>query len=215
MREIYRQELSHLGNDLESLAKLVAKALDRARLALAEQDLELAEETIDADDRIDDLAMDIEGATMHLLALQAPVATDLRLITGTMRLAQNLERMGDMAMHVAQVARAAYPEPATPSQIQEILIQMAKRTLDMTLDLGTVIKSSDAELAQKIIDTDDEIDELHRKARRLIRDPEVELTRDQIINGTLLSRFLERTGDHASKAASRIIFMIRGEYVPH
>lgn len=211
MREMYKQDLDHLGSDIERMAKYVARATNRARTTLANGDLILAEQTIDADDRIDDLADMVEATTLSMLALQAPVASDLRLITGAMKVSQTLERMGDLATHIAQIARNAYPEPPTPDPVQKLLLQMADMVCESVGKLEELIKKQNLDLASEIIDGDDEIDEMHVRIRRLVRDPELEISREQIVNATLLSRFLERLGDHTSKAAGRILYIVRGD----
>ncbi|OKL48636.1 phosphate signaling complex protein PhoU [Boudabousia marimammalium] len=215
MRDAYKQDLDHLRDNLDRMIRYVSRATKRARSAMKETDLMLAEQTIDADDRIDDLADMVESTTLSMLALQAPVASDLRLITGAMKFSQALERMGDLATHVAQVARSSYPEPPTPEPIQSVLNEMADKVCDSVELLEKLLNEQDMSLVAAIIDGDDEIDEYNQRVRRLVADPEVEMTRQQIVNATLLARFLERLGDHAAKAAGRMLYIVRGDLITH
>ncbi|AOZ73291.1 phosphate transport system regulatory protein PhoU [Boudabousia tangfeifanii] len=215
MREIYKQDLEHLGEDLERMARQVARATDRARVCLRDNDLVLAEQTIDADDRIDELADEIEANCLSMLALQGPVASDLRLIIGALKLSDTLERIGDFARHVASMARNSYPQPAAPEPIQTTLNQMADVCASSTALLVELITDHDLELADKIIAGDDLIDDYHLQVRRQVQDPANDLDRSQIVNATLMSRFWERLGDHTLKAANRVVFIIRGERALH
>ncbi|MBV7363341.1 phosphate signaling complex protein PhoU [Actinomycetaceae bacterium TAE3-ERU4] len=210
MRELYRLELNHLGEDLERMARYVARTINSAADALRTGDLALIDQAIDADERIDDLADQIEASTMSLLARQAPVAFDLRMVIGAMKLAQTFERMGDLARHICHIAKSLSPEQMNNEQLSSLLLEMATQVSHTSHAMADLVANEDSDLATRIIDADDKIDELHLQVRKLVRDESVPLTRQQVISATLLSRFLERLGDHATKAAWRILFIRRG-----
>ena len=127
MREMYTQELTQLGNHMARMAHQVARAINRASRALEEGDVALAEQTIDADERIDALAYTVDETCTDLLALQAPVAGDLRLIVTGLRMAQTLERMGDLARNIAAVARNSSSTNNLPDEIADVLRRMGER----------------------------------------------------------------------------------------
>ena len=125
MRAIFNQELKQLGSDLESMANQVATAIERAAESLRQGDIVIAEQVIDADERINDLQRDIDDLCVMLLARQQPVAGDLRNVISALRMAQTLERQGDLARHVAAIARGRYPEPPVPEPVLGLILQMA------------------------------------------------------------------------------------------
>ena len=114
MRDAYHEELEALTDQLVEMTRLVGSAINRATTALLDADLTLAESVIAADDAVDALRDELERRAFDLLARQQPVASDLRIIVTTLRMSADLERMGDLARHVARVARRRYPEPAVP-----------------------------------------------------------------------------------------------------
>ena len=117
MRDIFNQELRQLGSDLSSMASQVATAIERAAESLRNGDIIVAEQVIDADERINDLQRDIDDMCVMLLARQQPVAGDLRNVISALRMAQTLERQGDLARHVATIARGRYPEAPVPEPV--------------------------------------------------------------------------------------------------
>ena len=125
MRAIFNQELKQLGSDLESMANQVATAIERAAESLRQGDIVIAEQVIDADERINDLQRDIDDLCVMLLARQQPVAGDLRNVLSALRMAQTLERQGDLARHVAAIARGRYPEPPLPEPVLGLILEMA------------------------------------------------------------------------------------------
>ena len=147
---------------------------------------------------------------MKLLAKQNPVATDLRVVVSTMRLATTFERMGDLAKHVAETARRAYPASALPEGAKETFQRM-QDFLDETSDaVVSMLADRDAKTAERIIANDDKLDALHHKTFEFALDESEDITRQQLIDVVLLGRFLERLGDHAVSAARRVVFIVSG-----
>ena len=123
--QIFNQELKQLGSDLQSMAAQVATAIERASESLRNGDLIVAEQVIDADERINDLQRDIDDMCVMLLARQQPVADNLRTVISALRMAQTLERQGDLARHLATIARGRYPEPPVPEPVLGLILRMA------------------------------------------------------------------------------------------
>lgn len=200
-----------IGDDLLDLGRRVAVAVDKAGRALTEADVQLAQEVIDGDHAIDDIEERIETACVSVLALQQPVATDLRMVVSAMRISATLERMGDLARHVAFAARSAYPTPASSGEMMETLAAMAEAARHLTSLLVTVMEEHDLQLVAEINEKDDRLDALLRRSFELLTQQKVELTRQEVIDAVLLSRFLERLGDHCVAASRRIAYLVTGD----
>lgn len=210
MRELYRQDLAQLGEELEHMSRNVTRVIERATKALGEGDLTIAEQTIDADERLDDAARNIDEMCVSLLALQAPVASDLRLILAGLRLSQTMERQGDLARHIALIARATYPNHSICELAAPQINKMGEAAVNMARMTQELVASQDLSLAARVQDEDDVLDDLQVEVRRLIADESNDFTRTQIIDLTLAARFLERFGDHAVSVARRVGYIVEG-----
>ena len=210
VREIFRQEMQALSETLVIEAKEAARAIDRAAKSLKDANLALAEQVIDSDHSIDLLERNVDEMGISLLARQAPVASDLRTVVSALRLSATLERMGDLARHVAYVARGRYPETASTGKVYDLLVEMAEAAAKVGENVANLVETHDMELAKLIEADDDVLDELHRKSFDFVLDPEVDLTRQQIVDTVLLGRYLERFGDHGVSVARRMRFLVTG-----
>ncbi len=213
MRELYRQDLAQLGIELERMSHNVSRAIERAVKALREGDLAMAEQTIDADERLDDAARNIDEMCVALLALQNPVASDLRLILGALRLSQTMERQGDLARHIALIARSTYPAHSISESAAPLIGRMGDAAVEMGRLEEQLVASQDLDLANKIADKDDVLDDLQTHVRRLVLDDTQDFTHAQIIDLTLAARFLERLGDHTVSVARRVTYIVEGASV--
>ena len=163
MRVIFNEELKQVADDLDRMAQNVRKAIKGAGEALLNQDVEAAQTVIDGDIEIDALESSVIDQCVKLLAKQNPVATDLRVVVSTMRLASTFERMGDLARHVAEAARRTYPAAAIPESAQPVFAEMID-FLDNTADqLVAMLFDRDAKTAEAIILADDKLDNLHHQ----------------------------------------------------
>lgn len=210
MRDIFNQELRQLGSDLESMARQVATAIERASESLRNGDIIVAEQVIDADERINDLQRDIDDLCVMLLARQQPVAGDLRAVISALRMAQTLERQGDLARHLATIARGRYPEPPVPEPVMGLILQMADAAVRAGQNTSRLVATRDLELAALIEAQDAELDALHRRSFTMILDPANDLTRQQVVDAVLMGRFLERFGDHSTSVARRVSYLVLG-----
>jgi phosphate transport system protein len=210
MRDLYHDELDQIGNSLVAMTHLAGTAMQRATEALLTGDLSGAERVVSDDNAIDALRADLEARTFLLLSLQQPVATDLRVLVTTLHLVADLERMGDLALHVAKVARMRHPDIAVPLELRDVISQMGAVALSLVDKVAEVIKGRDVQLAQAIEVEDDSMDALHRKLfTQLLADTWSHGT-EAAIDMTLLGRYYERYADHAVGVARRIVFIATG-----
>lgn len=210
MRVIFNEELGLVADDLDRMAMSVRDAIKKAGRSLLNSDVDLAQDVIDGDTDIDSLQASIIDQCIRLLAKQSPVATDLRVVVSTLSLSATFERMGDLARHIAETARRAYPDPTLPAevlplfkQMQDFLDVLADRLVDMLADRDTTI-------AEQIIISDDKMDELHQETFAYALSEDWRGTRQQLIDMVLVARFMERLGDHGVSAARRVVYIVSG-----
>jgi len=208
MRENY---ITQIDEALVSMADLVGKSISLATHALLEDDLESAEKVIAGDKPIDELNADVEEMASRIAALQAPVATDLRLVMGAIRMAGSLERMGDLAVHIAKQVRLRYPNPSIPDELKETFTKMGHAASRIVEQTGEVIASRNTSLADDMKVFDDTLDDLHRELFTVVLSKDWKHGVEAAIDVTLLSRFYERFGDHAVSVARRVIHIVTGE----
>jgi phosphate transport system protein len=211
MRDLYHDELDGIGRSLLTMTAQVTTAMDRATNALLDGNLAMAEKVIGDDPAVDAIRADLEERTFQLMARQQPVASDLRLLITTLHLAADLERMGDLALHIAKVARMRYPEIAVPDELRDVIGQMGTVALSLVDKVGQVIEGRDVALAQALEAEDDSMDALHRKLFTLLLSPNWNHGTEAAIDMTLIGRYYERYADHAVAVARRMIFIVTGQ----
>jgi len=186
--------------------------MSRATTALLDVDLQVAESVIAADDAVDALQQRLDTRALDLLARQQPVAGDLRTIMTSLRMSADLERMGDLARHVAKVARRRYPEPAIPAELRASIQDMGRIAVELAEKTSTIIDGRDIEIARELQVDDDAMDQLHRKLFTTLLDPAAPYSVEASIDVTLIGRYYERYADHAVSVAKRVIFLVTGEH---
>src|SRR5947209_20235891 len=191
MRDTYHERLDAVTDQLVDMTRIVGSMMSRATQALLYSELQTAESVIAADDDVDDANREIEQRATDLIALQQPVATDLRIVVGSLRMSATLERMGDLARHVAKVARLRYPEIAVPEELHEVFREMGSLAERMIEMCGSVIADKDVSLALQIEQLDDRMDDLHRQLFTTLVSPEWKHSVEQSVDITLLSRYYE------------------------
>jgi phosphate transport system protein len=211
MRDVYHENLDSVGHTLVQMAGLVGSALERATLSLLEPDLQLAEAVIAADDAVDALQRELDVRTLDLIARQQPVAGDLRTLVTSLRMSADLERMGDLARHVAKVARRRYPQPAIPPELRGTFQEMGRIGVELAGKVAEVIEGRDVESARELEREDDAVDRLHRALFAALLAPDNPCPVETAIDVTLLGRYYERFADHAVEVADRLIFLVTGE----
>ena len=212
MRDVYHEELDSIGATLIEMSGLVASALNQATTALMDADLQLAEKVIAADDQVDALQKGLDARALDLLARQQPVAGDLRTIITSLRMSADLERMGDLARHVAKVARLRYPEIAIPEELRATVAEMGRIGEDLARKAGEIIDGRDVEAARLLEAEDDAMDRLHRALFSALLHEGTPYPVETAIDVTLVGRYYERFADHAVSVARRMIFLVTGDY---
>jgi phosphate transport system protein len=149
-----------------------------------------------------------------VIATQSPVATDLRVVISTTHLAADLERMGDLAHHVAKIARLRYPEVAVPEEVRDIFSQMGAVAESLVSKVAEVVDGRDVELTRAIEDEDDSMDALRRKLFTIVLSPNWAHGQGPAIDVALLGRYYERYADHAVAVARHTRFIVTGERTP-
>jgi phosphate transport system protein len=210
MREAYHDRLGELASHLADMCGMVGDAMERATTALLDVDLALAEQVISDDVKVDAARSGYEEEAYALLALQAPVATDLRTVLSVIHAAESLERMGDLALHVAKTARRRHPNPVLPDEVRPHFEQMGRIAVALASKTEDVIRTQNVEMARAVEDDDDEMDALHRGLFTVIMDKDWPHGVAAAVDVTLLGRFYERFADHAVSVAKRTVFVVTG-----
>lgn len=211
MRETFHDELNQLGESLVELNGQVNDAMQRATAALLNADLTLSEQVISADETVDELRNDVERKAFDLLARQQPVAGDLRTIVTSLQIVADQERMGDLALHVAKIARMRYPATAVPPEVRDTIREMGEVAQRIAAKTGDVLAGKDVELAEQIEVDDDRMDMLHRRLFTLLLADAWTHGIEPAIDITLIGRYYERFADHAVSVARRVIYLVTGE----
>jgi phosphate transport system protein len=210
MRDIYHDELDGIGSAILEMTTLVGIAIEQATSALLDANLQLAELVIAADSRIDALRGEVDERCFQVLATQQPVATDLRVLISSVHLAADLERMGDLALHVAKIARWRFPVPAVPADARDVISQMGTVAHSLVSNVAEVVEGRDVALAQAVETEDDSMDALRRKLFTLVLSSNWAHGTEAAIDMALLGRYYERYADHAVAVARHTIFIVTG-----
>jgi phosphate transport system protein len=213
MREHFHDELQGLSDLLVEMTRLVGSAIARATVALLDSDLAVAESVISADEQVDALQAELEERSLSLLALQQPVATDLRVIVTGLRMSADLERMGDLARHIAKLARMRHPRSAIPPELRATVLQMGQVAERIVAKTGSVIAKRDLAVAGELEVDDDAMDELHLALFAALLDDRWTHGIEAAVDVTLCSRYYERFADHAVSVARRVVYLVTGERV--
>jgi len=213
VRDQYHEELEGITDSLVDLTRMAGSAINKATSALLDADLQIAESVISGDVAIDELYADIEGRALDLLARQQPVASDLRILITSLRMVADVERMGDMAQHVAKVARRRYPASAIPPELHATVLEMGQVAQRICAKCSSVIAGRDLTVAAELERDDDVMDELHRRLFNVLLDPNWKGGIEGAIDVTLCGRYYERFCDHAVSVARRVVYLVTGERV--
>jgi phosphate transport system protein len=212
MRNAFHDELDGIGLTLLQMAGLVKVAMNDATSALLTVDLNSAEKVIAADDVIDEIQHELDARTINLMARQQPVASDLRTLVTSLRMSADLERMGDLAHHVAKQARMRYPNSAVPAELVPTITAMGLVADKLIDKLSSVMEHRDTVRALEIETDDDEMDKLHRDLIGILLNDGWPHGIETAIDMTLLGRYYERFADHAVSISRGVYFLVTGEY---
>ena len=212
MRTQYHEQLDSLTDQLGAMCELAGTAMERATQALLQADLVLAEQVITDHDQMTALSSKAEESAFVLLALQAPVAGDLRSVVGSIQIVADVDRMGALALHVAKIARRRHPQHALPEEVNGYFAEMGRVAVELGHAAREVLVTRDPEKAARIQEEDDAMDDLHRHLFTVLMDREWKYGVTSAVDVTLLSRFYERFADHAVEVARRVIFQVTGRF---
>ena len=213
LRSAFQDELDGVTNSLVDLCNQVDGAIAKATHALLTANLEEAQEVIDADDKIDDFQHELDARIIDIVARQQPVASDLRALATALRMAADMERMGDMAHHVAKIARLRHPNGAIPSELLLTIEEMGKVASTIAKKTAEVIGSKDVEKAVELEKDDDAMDQLHRKLFQVLLSDDWAHGIETAIDVTLIGRYYERYADHAVSVARRVYYQVTGKFL--
>jgi phosphate transport system protein len=202
--------LEKVNAELVQMTRLVGSAMNRATQALLDADLTMAESVIAADARIDTLASDIEERCFDLIAADHPSTQELPFVIGALRIAASLERMGDLAEHVAKQARLRYPRLSIPQELRGTFAEMGGLAEAIVSKTGAVIATQDVSLTADIARHDEQVDRLHRELFTIVLSPTWSHGVEAAIDVTLLSRYYERYADHAVSVTRRVVTIVTG-----
>jgi phosphate transport system protein len=213
MREEFQADLTDVSRLLVEMAEAVRAAMRKATIALLTADIEAARTVIERDAEVNESYRQVEQKVVDSIARQAPVATDLRTLITALHVSADLERMGDLAEHVAKTASRRHPSPAVPAELRPVFQQMAAVADRMAEKITVVLQAPNADLAAELEKDDDEMDELEKDLFQVLLDDAWPYGAETAIDGALLGRFYERYADHAVNAGEQVVYLITGEPV--
>lgn len=211
MREAYRESVQEIDTLLIEMTRLVGRAMSRATQALLDADLDAAEQVISEDVRLDEINTQIDERATQIVALQQPVAGELRRLLSALRIASSLERMGDLATHLAKTTRLRYPSTVVPVELRGVISDMGAVAQRIVHQTGAAMASHSIEQAERAVSTDEDMDRLHREMFNIMLSPAWTHGVEAAIDLTLVSRFYERFADHAVTINKRIVHIVTGE----
>lgn len=212
MRKQFQAELHQVDEDLIEISQLVGEAMQKAIASLDSADVELAEDVIASDARIDFLQNALDERAIDILARQAPVAGDLRQLVASLRMSASLERMGDLARHIAQTARLRYPAKVVPESLAPVFHELGELDLKICSSLSTLLDSKDLDEATNIVAFNTRVNELHAGVFKTIASDGWAEPAATAVDVSLLSRYFERFADHGVSVARKVTYLVTGEW---
>ncbi|ASY27020.1 phosphate transport system protein [Candidatus Planktophila versatilis] len=212
MRSVFQEELDGVSQSLVDLSNMASDAIHSATQALIEADLKIAEEVISYDEKIDLYQHDLDTRIIDIIARQQPVASDLRALVTALRMSADLERMGDLAHHVAKVARLRHPANVLPAELKDLVNHIGSVAENISRKIPTVIETRDIEMALQLEKDDDEMDKLHRQLIGTMTNSSWTHGIESAVDITLLGRYYERFADHAVSVSRRVYFLVTGTF---
>ncbi|WP_418002838.1 phosphate signaling complex protein PhoU [Mycobacterium sp. PDNC021] len=210
MRTAFHEQLDALKDSVAELCHDTATMIHLATDALLHNDMAAAEQVIARRDEINQVCAAREADTFTILARQAPVARDLRAILSALKNVADLQRMGALAAHVAQISRRRHPDTAVPADVISYFAEMGHIAVRLANDTKHVVAESDSDRAAQLHADDEAMDNIHRRLFTLVLDPRWSHGTTAAVDVTLLSRYYERFADHAVDIAQRVIYQRTG-----
>ena len=214
MRAVFQQELQEVQDRLVEISTLVAGSIERATESFNTSNVALAETVIEEDHKIDQLAAELDELAIQILARQNPVARDLRIVVSALRVSASLERMGDMAEHIAQLSRYRFPEKVVPKGLRSTFREMGALDVEIAKKLTELLKTEDLSIAEDIRNEDDKVDALHLSVFDKVLGETWKGEAADTVDATLASRYHERFADHAVSIAKKVQYLATGDWIP-
>ncbi|MDR3152312.1 MAG: phosphate signaling complex protein PhoU [Bifidobacteriaceae bacterium] len=212
MRQIFENELNEIRSNISELMKMVNVAINQASDSLLEADASKAQKVIENDKKINQLGTSISEACIQSLALQQPVASDLRLLVGILHICDSLERMADFAVHISEYTLSTYPEKVFTEDFNNDIVKLSQNSNKISQQILQLYRDKDISLLDKIIETDNLTNKIYAKINKQARDTEFKGTYKNAVDLVLIVRFYERFGDHAIAVGRQYIYIITGQY---
>ncbi|MGH3888995.1 MAG: phosphate signaling complex protein PhoU [Pseudonocardiaceae bacterium] len=210
MREVFHTELDKLIGDLARMARLVGQMMTNASTALQHADRGLAELVISGEDEIAALCDEMDQRCINLLALQAPVATDLRVVIAAMHAVGDLGRMGALAQHIAKIARLKHPTVPIPGDVRPVFARMGLLAASLAEEAANAIESQDPMSGYRLAQADNEVDALRGQIFRILLSEDWSHGVEPAVDAALIGRYYERFADHAVAIARQVSFLVTG-----
>jgi len=210
MRIAYREHLDNFAHDLIVMCDTVRSIMHNASEALLTVSLESAEDSLSSADALEEIRQRCEDRAVQLLALEGPVARDLRQVVSSIYIVEDFDRMGALAMHIAKAARRRHPEHAVPDQLLGYFKEMARLVDEMGEKTHDLLVDPNADVALVLNEDDDAVDDLNEYMLTMLTMREWAHTTRAAVDVALLSRYYERYADHCVNVAARIVYLTTG-----
>jgi len=214
MRAAFLHELGTVQEHLIEISSRVLDAIRDASTAFNTADIALADSVISGDEKIDSLAIALDELAIEILTRQGPMARDFRVVVSALRMSATLERMGDLARHVAQLARRRYPDHVATGALSDIFIEMSAQDIRIAELLNRLLRTQELDVAEELIRQDDEVDRLHRLVFAEVLSSDWQGEAEHTVDVTLATRFFERFGDQAVAVAKKVQYLATGQWHP-
>lgn len=212
MREVFKQEMAEVQERLVEIAEDVARSIARATEAFGESNVQLAEQVIASDAAIDDKANALDELVIDIIARQGPVARDLRIVISALRISASLERMGDLARHIAMLTRYRFPANVVPESLAPTFVDMGAADVEIANLLVELLRTQDVAIAEQIAGSDVRVDALHKSVFEQVLGSEWEGAAHATVDATLASRYHERFADHAVGIGKKMAYLSTGDW---
>lgn len=212
MRVVFQQELKDVQDRLVVIAENAGLIMEKASRAFLNNDVTLADEALALAEVNEHRALDLDELVIKVLATQAPVARDLRILVSALRMSASLERMGSLAGHIAAIARYRYPGSAVPASLRVTFDDMARLDIELGRKVVNLLRNTDLDLAREIQAQDESVDRLHRKVFEVVLADDWKENAMYTVDVTLASRYFERYADHVVDISSKVSFLQTGEW---
>ena len=215
MRTAFHEQLAELSSQLGEMCGMAGSAIDDATRALLDADLAASEQVISGHDQMVAMSANAQAHAITLLALQQPVAGELRNILSSLQIIADIERMDALAVHVARIARRRHPQHAVPDEVRGCFSEMGRVAVELANIAREVLRTRDPQKAAGIREQDDAMDDLHGQLFAVLMDGNGwQHGVPSAVDVALLGRFYERFADHAVEVGRRVVFHVTGTLPP-